>query len=399
MPAPLHWKKSLWILWGANFSIMCGMNLILPFLPLYIGQLGVHEVGDVVRWTGWIVAAQFITSFLTQPLWGAIADRRGRKIMLLRAGFGMAVVTALMGIVTEPWQLLALRLLNGFFSGFISMAVSLQASVTPREHSGKALGTLQTGSIAGSLIGPLIGGLLAGMIGYSHIFFVTGGLMLCASLIVMIFIHEERKAPAQKKARERTEWRLFRPLLPVFAASLITQVGMMSIEPIVTVYAKTIYSGNHLELFAGLIVAITGIANLFGSPSLGRLGDRIGQRKTLVIALSMAALAFIPQAFATSITMLLVGRFLLGLFIGGMIPSLNVLVLKLAPTQIQGTAYGFNTSSLFLGNLIGPLLGSHFAAAYGFKSVFYITMGILLLCALFVYLNRSLETLRQSNSA
>lgn len=399
MPAPLHWKKSLWILWGANFSIMCGMNLILPFLPLYIGQLGVHEVGDVVRWTGWIVAAQFITSFLTQPLWGAIADRRGRKIMLLRAGFGMAVVTALMGIVTEPWQLLALRLLNGFFSGFISMAVSLQASVTPREHSGKALGTLQTGSIAGSLIGPLIGGLLAGMIGYSHIFFVTGGLMLCASLIVMIFIHEERKAPAQKKTRKRTEWRLFRPLLPVFAASLITQVGMMSIEPIVTVYVKTIYFGNHLELFAGLIVAITGIANLFGAPSLGRLGDRIGQRKTLVIALSMAALAFIPQAFATSITMLLVGRFLLGLFIGGMIPSLNVLVLKLAPTQIQGTAYGFNTSSLFLGNLIGPLLGSHFAAAYGFKSVFYITMGILLLCALFVYLNRSLETLRQSNSA
>jgi DHA1 family multidrug resistance protein-like MFS transporter len=399
MPAPLHWKKSLWILWGANFSIMCGMNLILPFLPLYIGQLGVHEVGDVVRWTGWIVAAQFITSFLTQPLWGAIADRRGRKIMLLRAGFGMAIVTALMGIVTEPWQLLALRLLNGFFSGFISMAVSLQASVTPPEHSGKSLGTLQTGSIAGSLIGPLIGGLLAGMIGYSHIFFVTGGLMLCASLIVMIFIQEERKAPAQKKARKRTEWRLFRPLLPVFAASLITQVGMMSIEPIVTVYAKTIYFGNHLELFAGLIVAITGIANLFGAPSLGRLGDRIGQRKTLVIALSMAALAFIPQAFATSITVLLVGRFLLGLFIGGMIPSLNVLVLKLAPTEIQGTAYGFNTSSLFLGNLIGPLLGSHFAAAYGFKSVFYITMAILLLCALFVYLNRSLETSRQSNSA
>jgi DHA1 family multidrug resistance protein-like MFS transporter len=399
MPAPLHWKKSLWILWGANFSIMCGMNLILPFLPLYIGQLGVHEVGDVVRWTGWIVAAQFITSFLTQPLWGAIADRRGRKIMLLRAGFGMAIVTALMGIVTEPWQLLALRLLNGFFSGFISMAVSLQASGTPPEHSGKSLGTLQTGSIAGSLIGPLIGGLLAGMIGYSHIFFVTGGLMLCASLIVMIFIQEERKAPAQKKARKRTEWRLFRPLLPVFAASLITQVGMMSIEPIVTVYAKTIYFGNHLELFAGLIVAITGIANLFGAPSLGRLGDRIGQRKTLVIALSMAALAFIPQAFATSITVLLVGRFLLGLFIGGMIPSLNVLVLKLAPTEIQGTAYGFNTSSLFLGNLIGPLLGSHFAAAYGFKSVFYITMAILLLCALFVYLNRSLETSRQSNSA
>ncbi|MDD9266729.1 MFS transporter [Paenibacillus sp. GCM10023248] len=391
MPAPLHWKKSLWILWGANFSIMCGMNLILPFLPLYVEELGVHDVGEIVRWTGWIVAAQFITSFLTQPLWGAIADRRGRKIMLLRAGFGMAVVTALMGIVTDPWQLLALRLLNGFFSGFISMAVSLQASLTPAEHSGKSLGTLQTGSIAGSLIGPLVGGLLASIIGYSHVFFITGALMLCASLIVMIFIREERKAPAPKKTKQRTEWRLFRPLLPVFAASLIMQVGMMSIEPIVTVYAKNIYTGSHLELLSGLVVAITGIANLFGAPSLGRLGDRIGQRKTLVIALCMAALAFIPQAFATGITMLLVGRFLLGLFIGGMIPSLNVLVRKLAPTQIQGTAYGFNTSSLFLGNLLGPLLGSHLAAEFGFRSVFIVTMSILLLSAVFVYFNRSLE--------
>lgn len=399
MPSPLHWKKSLWILWGANFSVMCGMNLVLPFLPLYIEELGVHDLSEIVRWTGWIVAAQFITSFLTQPLWGAIADRRGRKIMLLRAGFGMAIVTALMGIVTSPWQLLSLRLLNGIFSGFISMAVSLQASVTPPEHSGKSLGTLQTGAIAGSLIGPLLGGLLAGFFGYSHVFFFTGGLMLCASIIVMIFIKEERKPPSKKKERQRTDWRLFRPLLPVFAASLITQIGMMSIEPIVTVYAKTLYTGSHLELFAGLIVAITGIANLFGAPSLGRLGDRIGQRKTLVIALSMAALAFIPQAFATSITMLLVGRFLLGLFIGGMIPSLNALVMKLAPTQIQGTAYGFNTSSLFLGNLIGPLLGSHLAAAYGFTSVFYVTMGILLLCAGFVYTNRSLDNHYHSKTA
>ncbi|MFD0695597.1 MFS transporter [Paenibacillus sp. GCM10027628] len=391
MPTPLHWKQSLWILWVANFAIMCGMNLVLPFLPLYIEQLGVHQLADVERWTGWVVAAQFITSFLTQPLWGAIADKRGRKIMLLRAGFGMAVVTALMGIVSAPWQLLALRLLNGIFSGFISMAVSLQASITPTEHSGRALGTLQTGAIAGSLIGPLIGGLLAEVIGYSRVFFFTGALMLCASIVVLIFIHEDHKPASTKKTKQRMQWSLFRPLLPVFAASLITQVGMMSIEPIVTVYAKTLYTGSHLELLAGLVVAITGIANLFGAPTLGRLGDHIGQRRTLILALTMAALAFIPQAFATGVTMLLVGRFLLGLFIGGMIPSLNVLVKKLAPVQIQGTAYGFNTSSLFLGNLIGPLMGSHLAAAYGFTSVFYVTMGILLLNAVFIFTSRGLD--------
>jgi len=387
----VDWRRSLWVLWSANFCITCGMNLFLPFLPLYIEHLGVTDMAELTRWTGWIVAAQFITSFLTQPLWGAIADRYGRKMMLLRAGFGMAVVTTLMGVVTAPWQLLGLRLLNGFFSGFISMAVSLQASITPNEHSGRALGMLQTGGIAGSLIGPLIGGLLAGTIGYSHVFFFTGALQLCAGLVVLLLVREEHAPIRRKKEKERREWRLFVPLLPVFASSLVTQLGMMSVEPIVTLYAKTLYEGPHLEFFSGLIVAVTGIANLFGAPTLGRIGDRIGQRRTLVLALTMAALSFIPQMLAGGIGMLLVGRFLLGLFVGGMIPSLNVLVKKLTPPQIQGTAYGFNTSSLFLGNLLGPLLGSHLAAEYGFVSVFVVTMGILLLNAVAVAANRRLD--------
>ncbi|MCK9906052.1 MFS transporter, partial [Frankia sp. Cpl3] len=153
--------------------------------------LGVHQLEDVERWSGWIFSAQFVTSFLFQPLWGSIADKRGRKIMLLRAGFGMCVVTSLMGFVTSPWQLLTLRLINGIFSGFISMAVSLQASITPNEFSGRALGILQTGGIAGSLLGPLFGGLLAETFGYRTVFFITGALLSVASLVVLFFVHED----------------------------------------------------------------------------------------------------------------------------------------------------------------------------------------------------------------
>lgn len=398
----MAWKRTLWILWAANFVMMAGMNLVIPFLPLYIESLGVHHIASLERWSSWVFSAQFVTSFLFQPIWGAMADRHGRKVMLLRAGFGMGVMTGLMGLVGAPWELLVLRLVNGLFSGFISMAVSLQASITPEEDSGSALGTLQTGGIAGSLIGPLIGGWLAEQLGYHQVFFLTGGLLFVATVIVMLFVHEQHQ-PRPKTVKQRggrlSGLRDLRILFPVFVASLVTQIGMMSIEPIVTVYAKTLYNGRHLALIAGLVVAATGIANLIGAPTLGRLGDRIGQRRILVGALVMAAVMYIPQALAHGIPTLLVGRFLLGLFIGGMIPSLNVLVKKLAPPEHLATAYGFNSSSLFLGNLIGPLIGGMVASTFGIRNVFYVTMAILLVNATMIAFNRRLSTSLEHEAA
>ena len=392
----MNWKRTLWILWGANFFVTAGMNLVIPFLPLYVETLGVHSLPAVERWSGWIFSVQFITSFLFQPIWGAVADRRGRKIMLLRAGFGMGAVTALMGFVFTPWQLLVLRLLNGVFSGFISMAASLQASVTPDEYGGRALGTLQTGAIAGSLIGPLMGGALVEAIGYRGVFVATGVLLCVASLIVMFFVHEDPSARKQKGEQMRGNWKKMGILLPVFIASTVTQVGVMSIEPIVTIYAKTLYSGPHIAFIAGLVVATTGVANLVGAPTIGRLGDRFGQRRVLIVALAMAAVSYLPQALARNIPELLVGRFMLGWFIGGMIPSLNVLVKKLAPPNLLATAFGFNSASLFLGNLIGPLIGSTVAAGFGIRNVFYVTMAFLLVNAVSLLFNRSMDLPRDA---
>ncbi|PWI58286.1 MFS transporter [Sulfoacidibacillus thermotolerans] len=387
----MNWKRTLWILWAANFIVMAGTSLVVPFLPLYIETLGVHQLAAMERWSGWIFSAQFVTSFIFQPIWGSLADRYGRKVMLLRAGIGMGIVTALMGLVVAPWQLLLLRFINGIFAGFISMAVSLQASVTPNEYAGRALGTLQTGGIAGSLIGPVAGGILADEFGFQGVFYLTGMLLILASVVVMVFVKETRVHSGKGKQNSKREWQALWPLLPVFIASVVTQAGMMSIEPIVTLYAKTIYLGRHLAVIAGLVVATSGIANLIGAPTLGRLGDRIGQRRVLIIALIMAAITYLPQALATNITILLVGRFLLGLFIGGMIPSLNALVKKMAPQTMQATAFGLNSSALFLGNLIGPLIGSSIAAAYSIRDVFYVTMAILVGNAVILIWNRSLD--------
>ncbi|NGQ96614.1 multidrug efflux MFS transporter [Brevibacillus sp. SYP-B805] len=392
----MNWKRTLWILWAANFIAVSGVSLIIPFLPLFIEELGVHQMAEVAQWTGWIFAAQSVTAVIFQPLWGSLADKYGRKVMLLRAGIGMGVMTIIMGFANAPWQLLVLRLVNGIFSGFISMSISLQASVTPDEHSGKALGTLQTGQMAGSLIGPLGGGVLAEVFGFRSVFVITGLLLLLASLIVAMFVKENVSAKswqikAEGNGAAAAAWAELLPLLPVFIATMVTQVGMMSIQPILTIYTKMLYHGSHLELIAGLVVAMAGIANLIGSPLLGRIGDRIGQRKVLILSLTMAAVTFVPQALTHSILVLLVSRFLLGLFVGGMLPSLNVLVKKLAPRQMQAKAFGFNSSSQFLGNLLGPLIGSSVAASYDIRYVFYITMGVLLSNALLILCSRKLE--------
>lgn len=379
------------VLWISDFIAAMGMSIVLPFLPLYIEQLGVHETAAIEKWTGWIFAAQFVFSFLFQPLWGSMADKYGRKIMLLRAGFGMGIVTALMGLVTSPLQLLILRIINGIFSGFLAMSVSLQASVTPDAKSGRALGMLQTGSIAGSLLGPLLGGILAENMGYHSVFFLTGGLLFLASFIIIFFVHEDHHEQVEQGASSVNHFSLMKPLFPVFLASFITNVGMMSIEPLATVYVKTLYHGVHLEFLAGLVVSITGIANLVGSPTLGKIGDKIGQRRILAFSLFMAAMSFIPQVFASGITMLLIGRFTLGLFVGGMIPSLNVLVKKLAPPEVQATAFGLNTSSLFLGNFVGPLIGSQIAAVWDIHMVFYVTMSLLIINSFMMYINHSVD--------
>lgn len=387
----LNWKRTLWILWVADFFITAGMSLVIPFLPLYIEKLGIHQLQDIEQWSGWIFSAQFITSFIFQPIWGKVADKHGRKINLIRAGMGMGIITALMGIVGSVWQLLLLRLLNGVFSGFISMSISLQASITPNEDAGKALGMLQTGAIAGNLIGPMIGGVLAETVGFNAVFFLTGGLLIAASIVVMIFVHEQHQPKAENANRRKGGFMQFRPLFPIFIASAITQVGMMSIEPIVSVYAGTLYTGSHLAMIAALVVSMSGFANLIGAPTLGRLSDRIGQRKVLTLSLCAAACMYIPQALAGSIGVLLVGRFFLGLFIGGMLPSLNALVKLKAPEELQATAFGFNSSFTFLGSFIGPLIGSSVAAAYGINNVFYVTMIFLIANAVMIFYNRKLD--------
>ena len=385
-----NWRRNLYVLWIAQFILMAGFSMVMPFLPLYLGQLGVTNPKAQDLWSGLIYSANFMTAALFSPIWGALADRYGRKIMMLRSGFGMAIVVGLMGLASNAWQLLGLRLLQGVITGFMPAAIAFMATNTPPQFTGYALGVLQTGGVAGNIIGPLIGGVLARFLGFQHIFFVTGFSCFLAASIVLFFV-PERFTPAKTVSRpsfaaDLREVLRERQLLVMFIIMFMTTFSINTVEPILTLFLATLHTPeNLLTILAGLIFSATGLANILAAPLLGRRGDRAGYRQVLMYALAGAALSYLPQAFAQTAWEMLGLRFLLGLFLGGLMPSANALIASFTPTSLRGRAYGISTSFTFLGNVLGPLFGGAIAAAFHIRWIFPLTSLLLFVNLLWVH--------------
>jgi MFS transporter, DHA1 family, multidrug resistance protein len=393
-----RWKVNLGVLMFGNFLVMAGMTMIIPFLSLYLKQdLGLTDNHQIGVWAGFIFAANFVTSFLFQPLWGKLADRYGRKLMLLRSGFGMSIVMVLMGFATAPWHLLALRLLNGIISGYTPAAVALVSATTPKERIGFAMGTLQSGGTAGTILGPFIGGLLADSFGYRPIFYITGTLLFMASAISWIMVRENFDRTAAALKRQVSVFKGLRDLmvirqLPVLlTVTFLIQFAMLSPMPLMPLYVQQLHgTTENLAFYAGFVGSVTGISNMICAPLLGRLSDRIGPTRILFVSLAGAAVMFIPQAFVGSVGQLLACRFLLGCFMGGLIPTVNSLIRRHTPDGMESRSYGFNGSAISLGNVMGPIMGGALSGVIGIEGLFLLSAALLFgTCAWATYALRS----------
>ncbi|RKN84880.1 MFS transporter [Paenibacillus ginsengarvi] len=386
-----NWKLNLIVLWFGNFLVMAGMTMIIPFLPLYIQQLGITDPGKVAFWSGIVFAGNFVTSFIFQPIWGKLADRHGRKVMLLRSGFGMALVMVLMGFAGNVWHLFLLRMLNGTISGFVPAAVALMSTTTPREKIGFSMGTLQSGGTAGSILGPFIGGLLAEWVGFRPIFYITGTLLFFASMLAMIVVKEKfdaskaAKLPNVSVVAGLKELGKIPQLTSLFTVTFLIQFSMLSSMPLIPLFVQHLHGeGQMLAFFAGLVGSITGFSNMIASPLLGRLGDRIGQEKVLGLSLIGAAVMFIPQALVQNVWQLFAARFMLGMFMGGLLPSVNALIRKYTPDGMESRSYSFNSSFLALGNMIGPVVGGALSGLITIRGIFLIATVMLIANAVWV---------------
>ncbi|CAI1597941.1 Tetracycline resistance protein, class C [Serratia quinivorans] len=378
------WKLNLISVWLGCFFTGLAMSQILPFLPLYVEQLGVSGHQSLSIWSGLVFSGTFLVSALVSPLWGSLADRKGRKLMLLRASLGMAVVIALQGMVTNVYQLFALRALMGLTSGYIPNAMALVASQVPRDKSGWALGTLSTGPVTGVIVGPLLGGLMADHLGLRVVFFVTAVLMF-VSFLITLFLIKERHIEV-KKADRLSGKAVFQSLpyptliVTLFVSTLMIQLANSSISPILTLFIKDLSgdSGN-LAFISGMIAAVPGVAALISAPRLGRLGDRIGTARILLAALGLTTVLFAIMAWVETPLQLGILRFLLRFADGALMPAVQTLLLKYSSDQVTGRIFGYNQSFMYLGNVVGPLIGSGVSALMGFRWVFVVTAVLVLI--------------------
>lgn len=383
------WKKNLIICWFGIFVASIGMSQIAPVLPLYIQHLGVHDAASITKISGIAFGITFVLSAIFSPIWGSAADKYGRKPMILRASLGMAITIGCMGFAPNVYVLIGLRLLQGAITGYSTACTALIATQTDKENAGYALGTLSTASISGSLLGPTIGGFIDEILGLQSVFFITGTLLLISFIITALFVKESFTREDKKTLSIKEVWNSVPEkslTVTMFVTFFILAVSLYSVEPIVTVYVKQLSNNSsHVALLAGLAFSASGLANIISAPRLGKLSDKIGAHKVILVCLIGAGIIFIPQAFVQNTWQLIGLRFLLGLTLGGLNPSVNIILKKITPSSLTGRVFGFSMTAAYLGVFGGAVLGGQVAGYFGMRYVFFITSVLLFINAVWVY--------------
>ena len=379
------WKVNLISVWFGCFFTGLAISQILPFLPLYVSQLGVTSHEALSMWSGLTFSVTFLVSAIVSPMWGSLADRKGRKLMLLRASLGMAIAILLQAFATNVWQLFILRAIMGLTSGYIPNAMALVASQVPRERSGWALSTLSTAQISGVIGGPLLGGFLADHVGLRAVFIITA-ILLKISFLVTLFLIKEGGRPVVSKSERLSGKAVFASLpypglmISLFVTTMVIQLCNGSVGPILALFIKSMApDSSNIAFLSGMIAAVPGVSALMSAPRLGKLGDRIGTARILMATLIIAVILFFAMSFVTTPLQLGILRFLLGFADGAMLPAVQTLLVKYSSDQVTGRIFGYNQSFMYLGNVAGPLIGASVSAMAGFRWVFAATAVVVLL--------------------
>ncbi|CAB3846998.1 MAG: MFS transporter [Achromobacter pulmonis] len=384
----IHWRRNLAVCFAGSFSTIVAMTLLLPFLPLYVEELGVQGHAAIVQWSGVAYGATFFAAALVAPLWGRLGDRYGRKLMLVRASFGMAICMSLTGMVQSVWQLVLLRLLVGLAGGYASGSTILVAMQAPKARSGWALGVLSAGIMAGNLVGPLIGGALPPLIGIRATFLLAGGVIFLAFLATVFLIKEMPRAarPARQEGKRQGGWAQIpdkRPVAAMLATGMLLMFATMSIEPIITVYVgQLVEDPARVTLVSGVVMSAAALGAILSASRLGRLADRVGHWTVIIGALAVAALLLVPQAFVSAGWQLVALRFLMGLALGGLLPCVTSVIRHNVPDGVGGNVLGMSISAQYVGQVAGPLLGGFVGGHFGMPAVFLGTAVLLALGAL-----------------
>ncbi len=378
-----NWRRDFFTLWVVQFVAAAGFTVASPFVPLFIQDLGVSGVREAAVWSGIMGAFGGITLAVASPIWGAVADRHGRKLMVERATIGAAVFHAMMGLVTNVQQLVALRGLMSMVSGVQSAVMALAATIIPSASLGFAMGALQTATALGSTMGPFVGGWMAAAVGYRPTFFVTGLILFLSGLLCFVAVHEDFKPSAAGEQRQRAAAgfadvvRVPGMLGLLLVVTISRAAGSSMVIAIPLILQEMAGGSREVSGTAGTVVGLTALAMAAGAIAWGRLGDRIGQPRVLLLCLVLAALVIVPQALVSEPWQLGAGQMAFTFALAGLLPTASALVGIIGPRGRQGVTYGASGAALALGNALGPTLAAVLIGAFGTRSMF-VGVGLIL---------------------
>jgi MFS transporter, DHA1 family, multidrug resistance protein len=400
----LNWRRNLWTLALAVMLSGSSYTMLIPFLPLYLLDIGASSQ-EVNMWSGLVLSVTFLVAAVLAPYWGRCADKSGRRRMVMRSGFSLAVVYFLGSLVRNPLDLFFVRLLQGFANGFVPAAMAIVAASTPKEHLGFSLGIMQTTLLIGGILGPLVGGTLSHVFGMRLSFVVAAGIIFCSTLLVGWLVVEpetENGSACQEQGSMLEDLKtslanrqLVQMMLLLFA---VQAVGMV-LQPVIALYVAELQgSMEGVALKAGLVFSLAGIAGALAAPVWGRLGQTRGFFKIMLIAFLGAGVFNLWQFFASDIYQFGVLQFFYGLFIVGVFPAINAIAISSADADAQGRVFGLTTTANQLGQMLGPVLGGVISSWLGIASVFLFTGSILILLGVLVFFVFMFRTCPQQQS-
>jgi DHA1 family multidrug resistance protein-like MFS transporter len=382
----INWKRNLVFIWLSQFLALAGFTFSMPFIPFYIQELGITDPVELKKWVAIFAAGAPLSLAVFSPIWGMLADKYGRRLMMLRANFAGAVVLTLMGLASNVHHLILLRVCQGMFTGTMTAAQTFVSVHTPKNRSGLALGALSSAVFSGAMFGSFIGGIFADAFGYRQAFYVSGILLLLGGMLVLFGAREQFIRPESDEPNG-SEPNPFRSLATQIRPSLPILILIMSIafvrqfdKPFLPILVQDIHGSiQGASSWTGSLSAVCCVAGLLAGFIIGRWADIIPPPKIGQFS-SLAAAAFmVPQGLASGFPLLFASRFGMVFFAGGLDPVFQIWLSKVTPSHQRGTIFGWAATAKSIGWIIAPLASGMVASLYNIRAIYFTGAGLFLL--------------------
>lgn len=373
---------------GAGCIGFTGFTLVMPFLPLYIAELGTTDIGEIALWTGLTLGATPTVTAISAPLWGRVGDKYGSKILVIRSLTAFILTKAAMAFVTAPWQLFALRALLGVFAGYGALTISMAAQSVPRERMPWAIGMVQTGHRLGPAIGPVIGGVLAPLVGLRNAFLVASLFYVAAMLLIIVMYKDPPIARAADKLRGG--WDVFRELIrrPGFLLALFVIFGLQTVDrsfgPVLPLFISQVgVTDERIPIVAGVLFSMSALSAAIGSQLAPRLLKRMTAKRVIVIGTIAAAVALGAIVIGPGLPVLSVAIVVAGLSMGSSTTAIYSVAGGLLPADAHATGFGIMTTASLMGLAVSPVAAGLIGSA-GLRIVFIADVFLLVILSVMV---------------